>query len=145
MRIKKNTRLVNPWLSARATINCLVRGNFCHKKWGGRASRTKKFLLNGCSFNHQCISKTKVKEFVFILLFLYLFVFISMFVFYLSVFIYKYMAYFRQWEHRCIIWGILFGKKGILLVYTPETDAIFNHFQQKNFFSKLIRAINWVW
>ena len=27
-----------------------------------------------------------------------------------------------------------FGKKGILLAHTPETDAIFNHFQQKYFF-----------
>ena len=34
---------------------------------------------------------------------------------YLSIFIYEYMAYSRQWEHRCIIWGTVFGKKEILL------------------------------
>ena len=49
-------------------------------------------------------------------------------VFDLCVLIYEYMAYSRQYGHRCVIWGTFFGKKGILFAYTPETDAIFNYF-----------------
>ena len=41
---------------------------------------------------------------------------LCMFVFYLSVFIYKYMTSSRQWEHRCIIWGTFFGKKAFCLL-----------------------------
>ena len=59
---------------------------------------------------------------------------LSMFVFYWSVFIYKYMAYFRQWEHRCIIWGILFGKKGILLAHTLLKQLPFLTISNKNIF-----------
>ena len=51
-----------------------------------------------------------------------------MYVCILFVCIYEYIAYFRQWEHMYIIWGIFCGKKGILLAHAPETDAIFNYF-----------------
>ena len=61
-------------------------------------------------------------------IYLYCLYSVCMCVFYLSVFIYEYMAYSRQRGHRCVIWGTFFGKKGILFAHTPKTDAIFNHF-----------------
>ena len=47
-------------------------------------------------------------------------------VFYLSIFIYEYMAYSRQWGHRCIIWGTVFGKRGIMLYVANAPMADMN-------------------
>ena len=61
-------------------------------------------------------------------IYLYYLYSLCMCVFYLSVFIYKYMAYSRQWGHRCVIWGTFFEKKGILFAHIPKADVVFNHF-----------------
>ena len=74
------------------SINCLVCVSFAIQNGASRQAEPKKFrffeknicilpvgyltssALNRCSFNHQRISKIKVKEFVFILLFLWIFI-----------------------------------------------------------------------
>ena len=57
-------------------------------------------------------------------------------VFYLSVFIYEYMAYSRQCGHRCVIWGTFFGKKCIFFAHTLPKQMPFLAISNKNIFFK---------
>ena len=59
-------------------------------------------------------------------IYLYYLYSLCMCVSYLSIFIYEYMAYSRQWGHRCIIWGTVFGKKEIFLAVANAPMADMN-------------------
>ena len=69
-------------------------------------------------------------------IYLYYMYSLCMFVFYWSVFIYEYIAYFRHSEHRCIIWGIFFWKKGAFCLLTLLKQMPFLSISNKNIFFK---------